>query len=249
MENNNSFQDDINKRVEEYKNDEKLKETSNTSLEEMNRVKYAYNFFWLGRPIIQIPQDLQAFQEIIWEVKPDLIIETGIAHGGSLVFSASMIALLEYTGMIEKGDVLGIDIDIREHNKKAIEEHPLAKKITMYEGSSVDTEIINRVKEFAKDKKRILLFLDSNHTHEHVLRELNAYAPLVSVGSYCIVADTGIEDIEQSLIIDRPWGKGNSPKSALKEYLKTNNNFIIDKHYETKILITGSSDGYLKRIK
>lgn len=246
---NTSFQDDINKRIEEYKKDEKLKETFKTTLEDMNRVKYAYNFFWLGRPIIQIPQDLQAFQEIIWDVKPDLIIETGIAHGGSLIFSASMIALLEYCGEIEKGDVLGLDIHIREHNKKAIEDHPLSKKITMYEGSSIDPIIIEKVKEFAKGKKKILVFLDSNHTHEHVLEELKAYANLVTIGSYCIVGDTGIEDIEQNLIIDRSWGKGNSPKSALNTYLKENDDFIIDKYYETKILVTGSCDGYLKRIK
>lgn len=248
MENSN-FKNDINERIKLYSEDKQLEETAKKTLNEMNRVKYAYNFFWLGRPIIQIPQDLQAFQEIIWEVKPDLIIETGIAHGGSLIFSASMIALLEYCGEIEKGDVLGLDIDIREHNKKAIEEHPLSKKITMYEGSSIDPKMIEKVKLFAKNKKRIMVFLDSNHTHEHVLEELRAYAPLVTIGSYCVVGDTGIEDIEQDLIIDRNWGKGNSPKSALKQYLQEDNNFIIDKHYETKILMTGSSDGYLKRIK
>lgn len=248
MENSN-FKNDINERIKSYLGDKQLEETAKKTLNEMNRVKYAYNFFWLGRPIIQIPQDLQAFQEIIWEVKPDLIIETGIAHGGSLIFSASMIALLEYCGEIEKGDVLGLDIDIREHNKKAIEEHPLSKKITMYEGSSIDPKMIEKVKLFAKNKKRIMVFLDSNHTHEHVLEELRAYAPLVTIGSYCVVGDTGIEDVEQDLIIDRNWGKGNSPKSALKQYLQEDNNFIIDKYYETKILMTGSSDGYLKRIK
>lgn len=247
MENSN-FKNDINERIKSYSGDKQLEETAKKTLNEMNRVKYAYNFFWLGRPIIQIPQDLQAFQEIIWEVKPDLIIETGIAHGGSLIFSASMIALLEYCGEIEKGDVLGLDIDIREHNKKAIEEHPLSKKITMYEGSSIDPGMIEKVKLFAKDKKRIMVFLDSNHTHDHVLEELRAYASLVTLGSYCIVGDTGIEDVEQDLIINRNWGKGNSPKSALRQYLQEDDTFIIDKYYETKILMTGSSDGYLKRI-
>lgn len=248
MENTN-FKNDIDERIKLYPKDKQLEETAKKTLNEMNRVKYAYNFFWLGRPIIQIPQDLQAFQEIIWEVKPDLIIETGIAHGGSLIFSASMIALLEYCGEIEKGDVLGLDIDIREHNKKAVEAHPLSKKITMYEGSSIDPEIIKKVKLFAKDKKRIMVFLDSNHTHAHVLEELRAYAPLVTIGSYCVVGDTGIEDVEQDLIVNRDWGKGNSPKSALKEYLSIDDNFIIDKYYESKILMTGSSDGYLKRVK
>ncbi|MGE4510658.1 MAG: cephalosporin hydroxylase family protein [Sulfurimonadaceae bacterium] len=243
------FQADIENRLEEYSHDAALDASVIEFTNTLNRVKYAYNFFWLGRPIIQLPQDLQAFQEIIWEVKPDLIIETGIAHGGSLMFSASMIALLEYTGEIEHGDVLGLDIDIRKENKEAILAHPLSKKITMYEGSSVDPEIVVKVKDFAKDKKRIMVFLDSNHTHEHVLNELRAYAPLVTLGSYCIVADTGVEDIDQSLIGDRPWGRGNSPKSALREYLNENDAFVIEKHYEQKILITGSSDGYLKRVK
>ncbi len=246
---NKEFKQDIEDRISNYEKDLNLNKTFKDTLNEMNRVKYAYNFFWLGRPIIQIPQDLQAFQEIIWDIKPDLIIETGIAHGGSLIFSASMIALLEYCKIIEHGDVLGIDIDIRKHNKEAIEQHPLNHKITMIEGSSIDYKVIEKVKEFAKKKKRILLFLDSNHTHDHVLEELRAYAPLVTKGSYCIVGDTGVEDIEQDLIQNRPWGKGNSPKSALIEYLKEDSSFIIDKYFETKILITGSKDGYLKKIK
>jgi cephalosporin hydroxylase len=243
------FIEDINNRIKEYQRDHQLQTTVKTMLNDMIRVKYPYNFFWLGRPIIQLPTDLIAFQEIIWDVKPDLIIETGIAHGGSLMFSASMVAILESCGEIENGHVLGIDIDIRKHNKEAIQSHPLHNKITMFEGSSVSADVIEKVNKFCKNKKKILVFLDSNHTHEHVLAELRVFAPLVSIGSYCIVADTLIEDIEQNLIIDKPWRKGNSPKSAVKEYLKENSDFIIDKYYETKILITGSSDGYLKRVK
>jgi cephalosporin hydroxylase len=211
-------------------------------------VKYAYNFFWLGVPILQAAQDLQALQEIIWEVKPDLIIETGIAWGGSLIFSASMLAILETCNVIENGQVIGIDIDIRSHNKKNILAHPLSKKITLIEGSSIDNKVISQVEKKAKNKK-VLVCLDSNHTHEHVLAELKAYAPLVSIGSYCMVGDTGIEDLPQGFISDRPWGKGNNPKTAIWEYLKENDNFIIDKNIDSKLLLTGSPDGYLKRTK
>lgn len=210
---------------------------------------YTYNFNWLGRPIIQYPQDIIALQEIIWEVKPDMIIETGIAHGGSLIFSASMLTLLEACGEIESGKVLGIDIDIREHNKKAIEAHPMNKKITMFQGSSIDEKMIKKVHEFAKSGKKILICLDSNHTHEHVLAELKAYAPLVSTGSYCCVFDTIIEDMPEKSFPDRPWDKGNNPKTAVWEFLKERDDFQINKEIENKILITVAPDGYLKRIK
>ena len=185
----------------------------------------------------------------MWDVKPELIIETGIAMGGSIIFSASMLAILEVCGEIEKGDVLGIDINIHPHNREAILSHPLNKKITIFESSSIDEEIIIKVREFAKAKERVLVCLDSNHTHEHVLSELRAYAPLVSIGSYIIVGDTGIEDLPEGTILDRPWSKGNNPKTAIWEYLKENSNFEIDKTIDTKLIFTGSPDGYLKRIK
>lgn len=240
---------DVLKRVISYPKNVKLQRARQAFHNELVKAKYAYNFFWLGVPIIQEPQDMQALQEIIWEVKPDLIIETGIAHGGSIIFSASMLALLEICERIKKGDVLGIDIDIRSHNKKAILAHPMSKKITMLEGSSIDEGIIRKVTEFAKKKKRVLVCLDSNHTHEHVLAELRAYAPLVSVGSYIVVEDTGIEDLPAGTISDRPYGKGNNPKTAVSEFLKENNNFKIDKIIASKLILTGSPDGYLKRIK
>jgi len=216
---------------------------------ELVKANYFYNFFWLGIPIIKEPQDIQVFQEIIWEVKPDLIIETGIAWGGSIIFSASMLTLLEVCGAIRKGEVIGVDIDIRPHNKKAILTHPLSKKITIFEGSSIEEGIVQKIKEIAKNRKRILVYLDSNHTHNHVLSELRAYAPLVSIGSYCIVEDTGIEDLPEEKTLDRPWRKGNNPKTAVWEFLKENKNFKIDRIIESKIILTGSPDGYLKRIK
>ena len=210
--------------------------------------KYSYNFSWMGRPVIQYPKDMIAMQEIIWEVKPDLIIETGIAHGGSLIFSASMLELLAACGGGE-GEVLGIDIEIRPHNRKAIEEHPMFKRISMIEGSSIAPEVIAQVLERVRDKERILVCLDSNHTHDHVLAELNAYAQLTSVGSYCVVFDTVIEDMPENLFPDRPWAKGNNPKTAVWEYLKTHPEFEIDKNIENKLLITVAPDGYLKRAR
>jgi cephalosporin hydroxylase len=219
-----------------------------------------YNFFWLGVPIIQIPQDLQAIQEIIWEVKPDLIIETGIAWGGTLMHSASMLAILEACNEIEIGQVIGIDIEIRPHNKAMLLSHPLSKKITLLEGSSIDPNIIRRVYELSVNYKRTMVFLDSNHTHDHVLGELKAYAPLVSKGSYCMVGDTIIEDAPESMVSERPWGKGNNPKTAVNTYLQElvespkqgadgdSLQFEIDHEIERKIILTGSPDGYLRRI-
>ncbi|MDR0335659.1 MAG: cephalosporin hydroxylase family protein [Planctomycetaceae bacterium] len=206
--------------------------------------KYSYNFTWLGRPIIQYPQDIIALQEIIWNVKPDLIIETGIAHGGSIIFSASMLELLGVNG-----HVLGIDIDIRKHNRVEIEKHPMFKRITMFEGSSIAPEMVDRVIEFAKPYKTVMLVLDSNHTHDHVFAELQYYTPLVTKESYCVVFDTIIEDMPSGSFPDRLWDKGNNPKTAVWEFLKQNNNFEIDKSIENKLLITAAPDGYLKRIK
>lgn len=221
--------------------------------------KYCYNFAWLGRPIIQYPQDIVAMQELIWSVKPDLIIETGIAHGGSLILSASMLALLDYADALETGtlleptkpkrQVLGIDIDIRVHNRAAIEAHPMASRIRMIEGSSIAPDIIDQVKTIAAHHSRILVCLDSMHTHDHVLAELDAYAPLTSLGSYCVVFDTIIEDLPADLFPDRPWGPGNNPKTAVLEYLKTHPEFEIDKGIQHKLLITVAPDGYLKRVR
>ena len=240
---------DIFRRAVAYRKNNNLQRAWQAFHNELVKANYFYNFFWLGIPIIKEPQDIQVFQEIIWEVKPDLIIETGIAWGGSIIFSASMLTLLEVCGAIRKGEVIGVDIDIRPHNKKAILTHPLSKKITIFEGSSIEEGIVQKIKEIAKNRKRILVYLDSNHTHNHVLSELRAYAPLVSIGSYCIVEDTGIEDLPEEKTLDRPWRKGNNPKTAVWEFLKENKNFKIDRIIESKIILTGSPDGYLKRIK
>lgn len=243
------FEEECQKRIKNYPSKSNLIEPATDFIKESVRLKYSYNFRWFGHPIIQFPQDIIAMQELIWQVKPDLIIETGIAHGGSLIFSASMLALLEITGVINKGKVLGIDIDIREHNRIEIEKHPLVNKITMMQGSSIDEDMVRQVHKFAKDYNNILVCLDSNHTHNHVLSELKAYSPLVSNGSYCVVFDTIIEDMPEDFFPDRPWGKGNNPKTAVREFLKTNDSFEIDKKMENKLLITVAPDGYLKRVK
>ena len=248
MESIKNFEQERDALVKSNGENKTLKSAAYNFLVESADVNYSYNFSWMGRPIIQYPQDMIALQEIIWKVKPDLIIETGIAHGGSLIFSASMLSLLESCGEIEKGEVLGIDIDIRDHNRQAVEDHPMSKKITMFEGSSISDKMISKVHEFAKRGKTILVCLDSNHTHDHVLAELEAYAPLVSVGSYCVAFDTMIENMPQGFYNDRPWDKGDNPKTAVRKFLEAHSEFEVDNNIENKILITVASGGYLKRI-
>ena len=253
-----SFDEETILRIDAISRNESLKTRAAEFLQASVQPQYSYNFAWMSRPIIQYPQDIVAMQELIWSVRPDLIIETGIAHGGSLIFSASMLALLDMTDAIESGvsmdpssssrKVLGIDIDIREHNRAAIEAHPMASRITMIEGSSVATDVVAQVREIAARHRRVLVFLDSNHTHAHVLEELEAYAPLTSVGSYCVVFDTLVEDMPADLYPDRPWGPGDNPKTAVWEYLKSHNEFAIDTSIQNKLLITVAPDGYLKRL-
>lgn len=219
---------------------------------------YMYNFNSLGRPIIQFPQDMVAVQELIWQTKPDLIIETGIAHGGSLIQSAMMLAMIDMCEAIENNDasmptaskrkVLGVDIDIRAHNKEAIEIHPMSSRIEMIEGSAIATEVISQVHEFAGGYKNIMVMLDSMHSHDHVIEELAAYAQLVSVGSYCVVFDTFVEDLPDKFFADRPWDKGDNPKTAVHQWLKSNDNFEIDESVHNKLLITVAPDGFLKRV-
>lgn len=251
------FKAEVEANIESLGRDTDLQALSRVWVREISRHKYAYNFKWLGRPAIQFPNDAWAMQEIIWAVRPDLIIETGIAHGGSLVFSASMLALLELCDAAERGEtvdprkparkVLGIDIDIRAHNRAAIEAHPMASRIEMIQGSSISAEVIEQVRAIAANHSKILICLDSNHTHEHVLAELEAYAPLTSLGSYCVVFDTLVEDMPADMFPDRPWGPGNNPKTAVHEYLKSHPEFTIDKAIDHKLLISVAPDGYLRR--
>ncbi|MDA0587379.1 MAG: cephalosporin hydroxylase family protein [Planctomycetota bacterium] len=206
--------------------------------------RYSYNFKWLGRPIIQFPQDMVAIQEVIWDTKPQLIIETGIAHGGSLILSASLLELLGGDGR-----VLGIDIDIRPHNRKAIEAHPLAKRIDMIEGSSTDDSTADQVRAAAEGKSPVMVILDSNHTHEHVLRELQLYAPLVTKGCWLLVFDTVVEEMDPDAFPDRPWGVGDNPLTAVHEFLKTTDRFELDREIENKLLLTVAPGGWLRCVK
>jgi len=254
-----SFKAKCLEEIQKLGENETIAELTHSWMNAANQLKYSYHYEWQGRPIIQYPQDIVAIQELIWEVKPDLIIETGIAHGGSLIFSASMLALLDISDAIESGSnlnpgktkrkVLGIDIDIRPHNREAIEAHPMSSRIDMIQGSSIECNVIDQVKDIATSYERVMVCLDSNHTHDHVLAELKAYAPQTSVSSYCVVFDTIIEDMPTEMFPSRPWSRGNNPKTAVWEYLKNHPEFKVDKDIQHKLLVTVAPDGYLKRIK
>lgn len=246
---NNDFAQELNARLDDNGRNTALVESAAAFMKESTAPKYSYNFSWMGRPIIQYPQDIVAMQELIWTIKPDLIIETGIAHGGSLIFSASMLELNAACGGPKDACVLGVDIDIRAHNKVAIENHPMFRRISMLQGSSVDPAIIAQVQAQAAGKERVLVCLDSNHTHDHVLAELQAYARLATVGSYCVVFDTIVEDLPAGMYPDRPWGPGNNPKSAVWAYLKDHPEFEIDQRIDNKLLISVAPQGYLKRVR
>lgn len=238
------FRQEVKDRIHLQGLNDELKETGSLFMKDTILSKYSYNFSWLGVPIIQYPQDMIAMQEIIWDIKPDLIIETGIAHGGSIIYYASLLE------MIGNGCVLGIDIDIRQHNRKVIENHPMAKRIQMLEGSSIRSEVFSKVLKICNGKEKIMVVLDSNHTHDHVLKELELYSPLVSINSYLVVFDTIVENLSDMKIDfkDRSWGKGNNPKTAVKKFLHDNKNFVIEKNIEDKLIITVAPEGYLKRV-
>jgi cephalosporin hydroxylase len=270
MNHDELFALEVRRNIKNLGNDEKLKKLTKDWFLQSLVNKYTYNFSSLGRPIIQYPQDMVAMQELIWKIKPDLIIETGIAHGGSLIMNASMLALIDYCEAVETGTVLdpvttkrrvlGIDIDIREHNRKSIEAHPMSHRIDMIQGSSISINIIEQVHQYAKSFSKILISLDSNHTHSHVLEELRAYAPLTSKESYCVVFDTVVEDLPKGMYPNRSWDVGNNPKTAVFEYINELKNsahmatdgdvlmFEIDKVLDNKLLISVAPDGYLKRV-
>ncbi len=253
MTEHKKFKKECLKEIKHQGNDKKLKKLSKDWMIQANKYKYSYHFEWLGMPIIQHPQDIIGLQQLLWNLQPDLVIETGIARGGSIIFTASILELISKCGGNQNSKVLGIDIDIRKKNKQAIKKHPMHKRIKMIEGSSTSVEVFNQVKKFTNNFKKILICLDSNHTHDHVLKELKLYAPLVSKGSYCIVYDTIIEDFPNNP--NRPWGKSNNPKTAILEYLKYLKNnkkknkvkFIIDKKIQDQLLITAAADGFLQR--
>lgn len=259
MSEDNDFRQKCLNEVNIQGNNDTLKSLTRKWMDESIKTNYSYHFEWLGRPIIQYPQDIVGMQQILWSVQPELIIETGIARGGSLIFYASILELIAQCGGPANAKVLGIDIDIRAQNKEAIFTHPMSKRIEMIEGSSIDIKIADQVKQRAKLAKKVLICLDSNHTHDHVLQELRLYAPCASLDSYIIVFDTVVEDLQSTLIKDRPWAKGNNPKTAVYEYLKeiesreykaqdgTTLKLKLDKKIEDQLLITVAPSGFLRR--
>lgn len=239
------FNQEKEQNIESIGKDSALKKQGLDLMSNSAAYKYTYNFTWMGRPIIAYPQDMIAMQEIIWDVKPDLIIETGVAHGGSIVYYASLLELIGNDGL-----VVGIDIDIRKHNRELIEAHPMFKRIQLIEGSSVSKNTIEQVLKIVSNRKKVMVCLDSNHTHNHVLEELKLFSPFVSIGSYCVVFDTAIEDLPSDYDWgERPWGKGNNPKTAVQEFLKEHDEFKIDTDIHSKLLLSVAPDGFLKRIK
>tara|TARA_E500000178_G_scaffold351186_1_gene411726 strand:+ start:1819 stop:2574 length:756 start_codon:yes stop_codon:yes gene_type:complete len=249
-----NFDKEVLKRISKNKKNKKLIKSGFEFIKASTLPKYSYNFYHLGRPIIQYPQDMIAIQEIIWKVKPDLIIETGIAHGGSLILSASQLAMID---MYDKHrnkrkitrKVLGIDIDIRKQNKKLIEKHFLNKYIEMFEGSSIDKQITKKVETYVKKFSKILVLLDSNHTFDHVFNELKIYSEFVSKNSYCVVFDTIVGFLKGDYYKNRNWDEKNSPRQAVENFLKLNKKFVIDTDIDNKLIISVAPNGYLKKIK
>ncbi len=199
-----------------------------------------YEPTWLGRPIIQFPSDIVAIQELLWQVRPDVVIETGVAHGGSLILSASLLEL------IGKGKVIGIDIEIRPHNRAAIEAHPLKRRIELIEGSSIAPETLTTVRNLVADAKAVLVIFDSNHSHAHVLQELDLYAPFVTPGSY-MVAHDGAQAWVCEIPSAKPAWRDGGPLDAIHEFLTVHKEFRIDPRF-TRFGITCSPSGYLKRL-
>ena len=249
-----AFQRECDANIAAMGSDSELARLSREWIARSARHKYVYNWRWCGLPIIQLPPDVLVTQEIVWEVRPDVIVETGVARGGSLTFSASLLAMLdaaEATGRTPATTprrVIGIDIEIRPHNRQAIESHPFAKMIQLVEGSSVAPEIVAEVRGRVRPGERVLVMLDSNHTHDHVLGELEAYAGLVTPGSYCVVQDTGIEFTAPGAFPDRSWGRGNSPMSAIAAWLPGHPEFVVDSSIDHKLQISSSPGGYLRRV-
>jgi cephalosporin hydroxylase len=205
--------------------------------------RYAYNFDWLGIPAIQLPTDLIAMQEIIWAYKPEVIIETGVAHGGSLVFYASMLSLLGNNGF-----VVGVDIEIRKHNRDVLESHPMYDKIKLVEGSSTSPDTLAKIQALVGNR-RALVILDSDHSRDHVLQELYAYEQFVAVGGYIVVMDTTLEDQPDNFIVNRPWDKLNNPKTAVREFLNSRaGHWLADRKIDGKLLMTVCREGFLQKI-
>jgi cephalosporin hydroxylase len=208
--------------------------------------RYTYLWSWMGVPIIQVPADIVATQEVIWSAKPDVIIETGVARGGSLIFSAAMLTLLG------RGKVIGVDIDVRAHNRDTIERHPMASRITLIEGSSIAAETLEAVRAAIPEGAAVMVCLDSDHSRDHVLAELRAYGPLVTAGQYMIVSDTvlGCMTAEQTPTArSQVWLPGNEPLAAVAAYLAETDRFEADPEVNGKLIMSSSPGGYLRCLR
>jgi cephalosporin hydroxylase len=205
---------------------------------------YYRNFTWLGRPVIQYPQDIVALQELIWEYKPTLVMETGVAHGGALILYASILELIG-----GRGDVIGVEVEYRAHNREAVEQHALARRIRVIEGSSIDPAVVAEIARVAAAHERVMVVLDSLHTHDHVLAELRAYAPLVREGGPLVVFGTSVAEIDPAIDLKREWDQHRNPRSALDEFMRENDRFEVDGDINDKLLITDAPGGYLRCIR
>ncbi|MAI66137.1 MAG: cephalosporin hydroxylase [Alteromonas sp.] len=237
------FNQAVEKNIEQLGQSKEMQDLGVEFLRKTAEFSYSYNFTWMGVPVIQFPQDLIAMQELIWRIKPDVIVETGVARGGSIIFYASMMEMMG----IDNGQVIGIDIDIREHNREVIQKHPMYKRIQLIEGSSVDSNVVEQVKSLISNKKNVMICLDSMHTEEHVLQELHNYSDFVTNGSYLVVFDTSIDDMPEDFFEDRPWGHNDNPKTAIDKFLQNNRDFEIDRAVCNKLLVTVARAGFLKR--
>lgn len=243
MDDREEFDQQVQTEIRQMADDGALRAASNEWMHRSVDARYSYHFKWLGLPIIQYPQDIVAMQEIVWDVKPDLIIETGVARGGSLVFYASLLSMLG-----NGGEVVGIDIEIRPHNREAVESHPLASAIKLLEGSSVDPALLDQIESMCAGK-RALVVLDSNHTHEHVIAELEAYSKFVHAGSYLVVFDTVVDWVPPTMYENRPWGREDNPMTAVDQFLGRNDRFEIDRDIDHKLMLSVARGGYLKCTK
>lgn len=225
--------------------DKEVFDDSTRFMLKLDRYDYSYLWTWMGVPIIQMPADILATQEVIWATKPDIIIETGVARGGSVLFMASLLELLG------KGQVIGVDIDIRAHNRDTIEKHPMSRRVTLIEGGSTSPDTLAAVRKLIPEGARVMVILDSDHSRDHVLDECRAYAPLVTEGCYMVVADTMIGHVDES---DAPrkrsklWFKGNEPLTALRMFLEEDSSFEVDEVLNGKLVISSSPGGYVRKI-
>ncbi len=226
--------------------DKALFEKSKDLIYDLDRHDYSYLWTWMGIPIIQLPADVLATQEVIWKTKPDIIIETGVARGGSVLFMASIVE------MMGNGQVIGVDIDIRTHNRESIEAHPMSKRVTLIEGGSVDKDVLEKVRAEIPDGARVMVVLDSDHSRDHVLAECRAYGPMVTKDCYLVVADTLVGHVnEENAPKNRSqlWYKGNDPLTATNDFLEEQDRFQVDAVTNGKLVLSSSPGGYLLCVK